>query len=238
MHLIFYLYSLLYLEENCNLSCLIFSFLIHCSYEYYEAVIILKIAPVILSGGGSRRMGQDKTTIQLTQDHTMLSRLVTLYQQSFGTVYVSMNEAGRFDPCGGVPLIDLRGDQGPLAGLETALTHLSGQTIFLTAVDLPFGDVGLVHALHQTLGDYDGCYICHENNKAEPLFALYQPSCLQAVSCYLDDGGRSFHGLYDKLNLRAVTPDQLPSFDLHHILTNVNRPEDLVKAKEFLEKSK
>lgn len=193
----------------------------------------MHIAPVILTGGLSRRMGRDKGTIELPNGETMLSSLVARYQ-AFGTVYVSMNEAGRFHPCGGIPLIDLRPNQGPMAGLETALTQIEGQTIFLTAVDLPFGDVALVEALYQKLENYDGCYICHQGGKAEPLFALYQPTCLPIMTQYLEEGGRSFHGLFEKLNLRQVSPEELPTFDLNRILMNVNRPEDWAQAEVFL----
>ncbi len=197
----------------------------------------MHITPVILTGGLSRRMGRDKGTIELPSGETMLSSLVARYQ-AFGTVYVSMNEAGRFDPCGGVPLIDLRPNQGPMAGLETALTTLEGQTIFLTAVDLPFGEVALVEALSEKLEGYDGCYVCHQGGKAEPLFALYQSACLPAIVGYLEEGGRSFHGLFQRLNLRPVTSDELPNFDLDRILMNVNRPEDLAKAESFLSQTK
>lgn len=186
----------------------------------------MDITPVILTGGQSRRMGQDKGTLKGRDGETMLSRLVARYQAAFGTVYVSMNEAGRFDPCGGIPLVDLRPNQGPLAGLETALTQLEGKTIFLTAVDLPFGDVALVEAMYRRLSNFDGCYICHDGGRVEPLFSLYRPTCLQPISQYLSKGRRSFYGLMSSLNLRAITPEEVPEFNLNHILTNVNRPED------------
>ncbi len=195
----------------------------------------MKTIAVVLTGGMSRRMGRDKGMIPLHNGKTMLDNLVERYGAVFDQVYVSVNEGGRFDTAGAIELVDLRPNQGPMAGLETAFAKTDADTVFLTAVDLPLGTPELAKKLEELRGERDGVYICREDGRPEPLFALYGRSCQEKLYQYLEEGGRSFRGLFDRLDMRTVAEGELPDFDLEKILMNVNRPEDLDKVMVLLE---
>lgn len=99
----------------------------------------MKMIAVILSGGQSRRMGRDKALLEF-DGKPMLRHLVELYRPWFDGVYVSVNQAGRFDTAGAGEIVDRRPGIGPLAALESIFLETDAEIAFLTATDLPFGD--------------------------------------------------------------------------------------------------
>lgn len=177
---------------------------------------------VILAGGRSSRMGRDKAGLTLGGED-FLTRLVTRFRGSFDRVWVS----GRWE------LPDLRPGQGPLAGLETAFVRTGAERLFLTAVDLPFGDPALARLLLEKLGEKDACLIRGNGGKPEPLFAAYRRSCLPHIQACLDEGRRAMGALLDRLDCRVVEEGDLPGFDLEHVLFNVNTPEDYRHAEKI-----
>lgn len=190
----------------------------------------MELAGVILTGGNSTRMGRDKCALEL-EGQTFLQRLVERYRPWVSRLFVSVDRPGRFDTAGAAEICDLRaGNQGPLAGLEAALARTGENLIFLTAVDLPFGDPALAERLMELRGSADICCIRRAGGQLEPLFALYGAGCLPAVTACLDEGRRSLHSLMQRVNTRLVEETELAGFDLDHVLMNINRPEDFARA--------
>lgn len=192
----------------------------------------METAAVILAGGRSRRMGRDKAELALGED-TFLSALVRRYRPLFGRVWVSVSRPGVRLPAGAAELPDLRPGQGPLAGLESAFGAAGAELVFLTAVDLPFGDPALVRRLMERMGGAEACLIRRKNGRLEPLFALYRASCLPALTACLDRGRRAVGALLDRVDCRLVEEEELPGFDLERVLFNVNTGEDYRRALEL-----
>ena len=179
---------------------------------------------VILTGGGSRRMGRDKATLPFGGG-TLLQALIDKYAV-LGPVAVSVNEKGRFPFTGAVELVDRWPDLGPLNGIVSAFAETDAPELFLTATDLPYGDPALVRRLAELRGEADACILKRGKKGMEPLFAVYGRRCGAAASACLSEGKKSFFDMLEGLNVRLVLPEELPEFDLDHILTNVNTPED------------
>lgn len=196
----------------------------------------MKRAAVILSGGGSRRMGRDKAGLTL-EGTCFLEALAARYAPWFDGVYLSTDRPGRYVLPGVEEVPDLRpGAQGPLAGLEAALASTGAEQIFLTAVDLPLGTPELALRLLDGLEGADACCIRRRSGRLEPLFAAYRARCLPAASACLDGGRRAMAALLERVQLRVLEEAELPGFDLERQLLNVNRPEDLERARLFLKK--
>lgn len=180
---------------------------------------------VILTGGGSRRMGRDKALLPW-RGGTMLQSLIDKYSRTLGPVAVSVDEPGRFAFRSALELADPYPGMGPLNGLAAAFEQTGAETVFLTGTDLPFGEPELVRALAGLMGDADACVIRRGEKGVEPLFALYKRSCAHAARRALCEGRKSFRELFGSINVRYVLPEELPGFDLERILSNVNTPED------------
>ncbi len=191
-----------------------------------EQVLVL-----ILAGGQSRRMGRDKAALPF-EGETMLTSLVHRYRAEY-PVAVSVGEAGRYDTGGAEEIVDLCPGQGPLAGLQAAFRRTEAELIFLTGTDLPFCTVELAGELlgrAEAEPSADAWVVRRADGKTEPLCGVYRRSCLIPVEECLEEGRRSFQGLFRKIRVRYVEERTLAGFDLGHLLDNLNTPEDYRRA--------
>ena len=171
---------------------------------------------VILTGGGSRRMGRDKAALPMG-DRIMALALADKYAP-LGPVYFSVDRIDRFDAGGYGQLEDLYPGQGPINGIVSAFRNTDADMIFLTATDMPAGDMQAVRLLTERIGSHDACL--YEN---EPLFALYRRSCLEPAVACMERGQRSLRGL-----LARVDALRLPAGN-RDIFINLNTPSEYAR---------
>ena len=195
----------------------------------------MHITTVILTGGRSRRMGRDKGNLPVGEG-TLLERMIGRWTGVFDAVAVSVGAGARPLPAGVTALLDRHPGAGPMAGLEAALAELETDAVFLTAVDMPFGDAALARWMAERMGQADVCTIRRGGGRPEPLFALYRKSCLPAITRSLEAGRRSFvQGLFPFVEVEQVGEEELAAFDLERSLFNANFPEEWERARPLLE---
>lgn len=180
-------------------------------------------------------MGRDKGNLPVGEG-TLLERMIGRWTGVFDAVAVSVGEGERPLPAGVTALLDRHPGAGPMAGLEAALAELETDAVFLTAVDMPFGDAALARWMAERMGQADVCTIRRGGGRPEPLFALYRKSCLPAITRSLEAGRRSFvQGLFPFVEVEQVGEEELAAFDLERSLFNANFPEEWERARLLLE---
>jgi molybdopterin-guanine dinucleotide biosynthesis protein A len=188
---------------------------------------------VILAGGRSRRMGQDKLPLKVG-DATLLDRVHDALAPRCAEVLVV--GAGGYAPTGVRRVPDLRPGQGPLAGIETGLSAASHRSAFVAAGDMPFLTGELVGCLLGLLSASVSAAVPYLGGRPHPLCAAYGREIRSAVSAALDRDVRSVREFLEGLaGVLYVEEKELRSFgepDL--LLTNVNSPEDLARARAVL----
>lgn len=184
-----------------------------------------QLAAVILAGGKSRRLGQDKVALPLSGE-SLLSRTVHLAQAVCEDVYVS----GRDPHAHGLELPWFPDDHpgvGPMGGILTALHRLKRPVLAL-ACDQPLLDCETVWRLvHERERRPDGAvmttYRQQETGYIEALVAIYEPAALPHLERAARDGD---------YKLSRVLPPKIR----HHIdyrqndasvFFNINFPADL-----------
>ncbi len=189
---------------------------------------------VILAGGESRRMGQNKLPLKVG-DTSLLDRVhEALASRCSETLVVG---AGEHLPTTARLVPDLRpGRQGPLAGIEAGLSAASYRHIFVVAGDMPFLTADLVGYLLGLLTEDVPAVVPDIGDRLHPLCAAYGREALPAVSAVLDRGVRSVRDLLESLpGVRYVGQKELERLgDPNLLLTNVNSPEDLARAEAAL----
>lgn len=184
------------------------------------------IAVAVLAGGESRRMGQDKASL-IWQGKTLLERLVETARQVVPQVLVAGR--ARPDPWAfpDVPFLpDARPGEGPLRGLESALTFAAPGAVLAVACDMPLlSPAALRWLLAQAALAPPGTHGLAVRNEGawEPLFSVYFADCLPRVQERLALGQRSLHRLIEAGGFQAA--DAPPWVCTQ--LTNVNTPADL-----------
>jgi molybdopterin-guanine dinucleotide biosynthesis protein A len=183
---------------------------------------------VILAGGHSRRMGEDKATMMFGGE-PLLARVARRLSSGVDELLViGPQSLARLAPHARV-VEDMPPAIGPLGGLYTALTATKSAHIFLVACDMPFVCPGLVQAMlafAETRDDADVVTL-NANGRAQPLHAVYSRGCLPTVERALQATDHSLHALFvdlavvaiDLETVRREDPDGLSAF-------NVNTPDD------------
>ncbi len=94
------------------------------------------ITGVILAGGKSSRMGENKSFLKLG-NQTIIERIVDLMKSIFSEVIIVTNTPDEYKFLN-LPLYeDIYKWKGPLAGIHSALTHSQTEKIFVLSCDVP-----------------------------------------------------------------------------------------------------
>lgn len=189
---------------------------------------------VVLAGGGSRRMGRDKTMLPWPPD--AVTGGVPLWRHALDRlrrvcVDVVLADAGR-SLCGeSVP--DGPG-RGPAAGILGAAAARPGRDLLVLAADLPLVPAGLLGRLLE-LADAEpqaDWIVPRRARGYESLCAVYRVAALDALRGRVDAGTFDLYGLAEsKLRIRTVGDEELRRFgDPARLFLNVNRPVDWRRA--------
>ena len=194
---------------------------------------------LILAGGKSTRMGQDKAWLML-DGRPLVMRVIGRVLPLVDEVIVSTNQPDLFDawlPSLTVPactVADRYRGAGPLAGLHAGLLVARHDLVLTLATDMPFVNPTLVGYLAQlaTGADVDAVVPQVPSPETgqiglEPLHAIYRRICLPAIESCLEADQRRVMSFLDRVRLRVVSPDEIRPHDpLFRSFANVNTPQD------------
>lgn len=173
---------------------------------------------VVLAGGRSARMGQDKALLPFAGE-TLLSHTLKLMTPYCSKVWVN-GDYPNFD-C--IP-DQLTGHQGPLAGLHSVLSHLLPHvkgSLLVLPVDMPGLSAAPIELLlRHTLKQPNQSFAF--NQSLFPLTLPLEQGTLELVSQLMESSskrGRSIRALLEQLQA------QLLSYEDSDELVNVNTPE-------------
>jgi molybdopterin-guanine dinucleotide biosynthesis protein A len=193
---------------------------------------IANVSGAVLLGGASRRMGRDKTALDVG-GVPAASRLAGLLSQLFEEVLL----VGGTPPPGapGRPVADVGGPRSALRGLVGALSAARGERVLVLACDLVLVTPELLLAL-VAWPDADAV-VPRTQGRAHPLCALYQRDAVLPVAEARLAGERlALHALLRELDTAYLEDADLEAVDPDgSALTNVNTAEDLERARARLE---
>lgn len=185
------------------------------------------VTGVLLAGGKSRRMGQDKANLQLNGE-SLFERSLKLLQQFFNRIIIAGDRPDLVLP--GIPAFADIYPGSALGGLHTGLKKATTDWIFVAPCDMPYPDPCIVQTL---LDNRAGAIAVVPRSKEgyEPVFALYHKDCLPHMEQMLQHQQYRIYDFYQRINIRYLDPEQLPS-GWQRSLININTPEELARLKE------
>ena len=190
------------------------------------------ISGVLLAGGKSRRMGQDKRFIEIG-GKTLVERGLTVLEKLFSEILIVVAEPiPQIAQYGHRIVTDIFPGSGSLGGLYTGLSHASNLRIFSVGCDMPFLDptvVGLIAALDRGAD----IIIPRLATGLQPMHAVYSKKCLSYLEGMITARNFRLHELIGvaALTVRVVNEEEIRPIDPHLLsFINVNRPADLELA--------
>ncbi|MCS6304029.1 MAG: molybdenum cofactor guanylyltransferase [Nitrospira sp.] len=194
--------------------------------------MIADVTGVLLAGGKSRRMGEDKRFILVGQ-RTLFERSCAVLRDLFEHVCVVIaQDSPSFQA--DVPVVrDLIPDCGSLGGLYTGLRLAKTQHVFLTACDMPFLNPDVVRYMVR-LKDQADIVICRWATRLQPAHAVYGRGCLPVIEEMITLHNKKIYSMIDHpaLRVRVIAEGEIRQIDHDgRSMFNVNTPSDLEQAR-------
>jgi molybdopterin-guanine dinucleotide biosynthesis protein A len=200
---------------------------------------------IVVAGGQSRRLGQDKRRLAIGSNRALLTETIERVAQLTTEVVVAT---------GGAPLcpdlipalpsvrqvLDEAPGCGPLGGICAGLAAVQGDLAIVVACDLPFLRVEVLRALLRRAPKADLVVPVRADGRLEMLHAIYRPSCLRVVREAIADGDLRLAALATRLaaagrTVRFVTEPELAAIDpALQSFVNLNTADDLAKVQALL----
>ncbi|WP_342427349.1 molybdenum cofactor guanylyltransferase [Paenibacillus sp. FSL L8-0158] len=209
----------------------------------------MKVTGIIVAGGRSRRMGQDKALLEI-DGATMLERMYTTLQQVAQRVVVVTRDDQGYGLSGMETVSDVFPGMGPLSGIHAGLSASTTEWGMVVACDMPFVQPEVLHdllAVTKKWTELQGtrepalqAVIPSMDGRIHPLLAVYHQSVLPSAEECLRSGRLRLTDWLDKLNVRYATVEDLPgvSEDMwYKAVFNMNNPQDYQLAIEQLKHS-
>jgi molybdenum cofactor guanylyltransferase len=181
-----------------------------------------RVVGVVLAGGASRRMGQDKARLEIDG-----VRLVESAAARLATVCatVVLADGGRRTAAGWASLEDGPG-RGPAAGLLAAAARHPRRRLLVLACDLPGVSAELLARLAD--GGDGEALVPRWRRGVEPLCACYRPSALVRLARRVAAGSFALHRWLEELDAGYLEGAELARFGSpEDVFLNLNRPEDV-----------
>lgn len=202
---------------------------------------------IVMAGGLSRRLGQDKRRLRLWGDGgpTLLEQTVRVVARLCADVVVVLNDPAEWAGLPARLVPDLYADGGALGGIYSGLSAAAHDYALAVACDMPLLNAGLIRSMLARPRDYDVLAPRTPNPGAarnkldvEPLHAIYGKGCLGPMRDTLESGRRQIAAFFPQVRVAFVELEEIRHYDpAGRSFLNVNTPEQLVEAERLLESS-
>jgi molybdopterin-guanine dinucleotide biosynthesis protein A len=142
----------------------------------------MKISAVLLAGGESRRMGEDKATLSFHGKPLWQVQLDLLRRLEPAEICLSARTDPPWRPSDVPWVADDPPSRGPLSGLTAALSQMRGTHLLSLAIDMPFMTEKYLRSLCQQVVPDRGV-LPMIGSRAEPLAAIYP---VESHAAFLD----------------------------------------------------
>ena len=216
------------------------------------------VTGVILAGGKSRRMGENKALMRLG-DNLLIGHVIRCLHDVTDELLLVTNSPTEYAHLD-VPMHgDILPDTGALGGIYTGLIHASHDVILCVACDSPFLEPKLLSYLVSVLGEYDAVMPYTYSSRQTPfcrnkdigvtnpsygddtqitlqtLCAAYSKRCLSIIELMLRESELRVHALQERARIQRVSPEVWREFDPEGMsFFNINTPEDFERADSYV----
>lgn len=194
---------------------------------------------IILAGGQSSRLGEDKALVPLAGIPLMtrtarslhhVSRQIILAGRPYLTVDIGLSTNVTFTA-------DAFPAAGPLVGVYSGLLASDAKLNIVVACDMPLVRPRLLAHLLTAAGESTAQVTVPEwNGKPQVLPSVYKRSATETVRRALEDGERSLHAFLERIQPHIVPESQVLEFDPEgRSFLNINTRDDLKAAASMLD---
>jgi molybdopterin-guanine dinucleotide biosynthesis protein A len=182
----------------------------------------LQATAIIMAGGDSYRMGQDKSMLPV-KTQPMIKHIVDRLRPHFNQILISSSDVSKYSFLDVEVVPDKAAAKGPLAGIASALEASANDVNFVMACDIPQVDTVLIKTMLRESKDWEAVIPRIGLSQYEPLFAVYRKGTLGAIKAALLSGNYRITDALSRCTVKYID------------LTDAQRPRNLNTMKDYLE---
>ncbi len=192
----------------------------------------MKAGAVILAGGKSSRMGQNKALLPIG-GLTNIERIKNCLAEVFDDIIIVANAEEPYQFLD-LPIVkDKIINKGPLAGIQAGLLAAKHETNLVVACDMPFISAQIAKQLVEQSQGYDAV-VPLVKGKHQPLFAVYKKALLPLITACLETDQLRMKDMLNQVKVLYQTEENLLKSleldDLYQFFYNMNNPYDYEEA--------
>jgi molybdopterin-guanine dinucleotide biosynthesis protein A len=168
-----------------------------------EWIIREPATAIILGGGKSSRMGEDKSMLPIN-GKPLIQHIIDQLEDHFDEIIIGANSPDKYAFTGKRVVPDQQIDKGPLMGIYSCLCASNSDTNFITACDIPEMNIKLIKNMINLSGQYDIVMPQADGDKHEPLYAVYKKSVIPHAENILNSNGRKIIELLKTSKVKFV----------------------------------
>lgn len=195
---------------------------------------------IILCGGQSRRMGQDKGSL-IIKDKPMIKYILSTLNNEIDEVIIVLNDDNRIDKYKKfinpqdynykIKFVeDKIKNKGPISGILTGLSNISTEYAIVFPCDNPFVTKNTIQTLFNEITDNIQAIVPYHDPKnklktSEPLHSIYNKNIIPIINDLIEKDSLHIKGVIEKTDTKFILIDNKKI--LKKEFRNLNRPEDL-----------
>lgn len=186
------------------------------------------ITAIILAGGKSSRMGQEKGFV-LLHGKPLIEHILTVLESVFEKIIIIANNAA-YEKYHYPVFADILPEKGALGGIYTGLYYTQTKLNFIISTDMPFVNQEAIHYLIEKALENE-ISITKSKDKYQPLFACYPNTLLPAIKISIEANQLKLMDFVIKNNANILLMD---SFEKENpfLFTNLNTLEEVQIAEK------
>ena len=171
-------------------------------------IMKMQATAIILAGGGSGRMGIDKSMLPI-KGQSMIEAICEQLRGSFYQIIISANEVDKFAFLVFEVVPDKVPEQGPLMGIASALEASANELNFVVACDIPTINLACVNRMLAEAVENQADIVVPTTGeeKYDPLFAIYRKNALKAINKALSSGKRKITDVFTLCTVKHIELD-------------------------------
>ena len=182
------------------------------------------VTAVVLCGGRATRLGGIEKPLAELDGKPLLAHVIDRLEPQVDSIVLSVGRGSAQYAGFGYPVVvDEDPDQGPLAGIVSALAVVNTPWTLTTPADTPFLPSNLVHALVPSCREH-GAAVVSAGGHRQNLAMLLDEDRAASLAEFYRAGGRAVHRW---LVANGIDEVELPGDGFF----NINTPEDLALAR-------
>ena len=203
------------------------------------------ITGIILSGGKSTRMGENKSFLKIGE-MTAIENVTDLMKSIFCEVIIITNEPDLYEFLNLKTYSDFYQNIGPIAGIHSGLMNSTTEKNFVISCDIPFMNAKMIKSIIEYKSDAL-CSVPRADGFLQQLCAVYSKSLIPVIERIIHEDNINesrdssqlkrkckIHNLINSVPSTII--ENIESLDGYHknIFLNMNKPEDYTLIKTIL----